>query len=188
MENKEGICMGFKPVPATTIKAYISGLHSLNLDLKDGTGFDWHFMNYWIDGVMPIKLYGEGQEINTNPIYGYYGIADRGRILSEFGLKVKKVYVADHHRAVLDLVYGSLTKHGMIGYAKGCVEDYFFETDQANELFAQLVKMSPYLEEEERELLVDWLSREFKPFYRSWQAGTLQVGALAGYSPGIIQN
>jgi hypothetical protein len=63
--------MSVKRIPFTNPTRYISGRHSLNVDLGDGTGYDWHFMNYWLDGSAPIKVYGEGCEINTNKIYGY---------------------------------------------------------------------------------------------------------------------
>lgn len=180
--------MAFKKIPVTSVMTYVSGLHALNLDLRDGTGYDWHFMNYWLGGKSEIKLYGKGQETDTNPIYGYYGVADRASILNEMGLNVKSVFVADHHRAILDLVYENLSKYKMIGYAKGCVEDYFFEEKQGVELLVQLMKMRNYLDEERGEILNEWLSREFRSIYRSWDSGRLQAGAFASYSPDSLQN
>jgi hypothetical protein len=151
------------------------------MDFEDGTGYDWHFSSYWRGGTIPIKLYGEGTDTNTNPIYGYYGVANREERLRKLGLPVQKVYIANHTRAILDLVYEYLTKFRMIGYAKGCVEDIFFNKDHAIQLFKQLVKMRAYPDEDRRDILDDWLAREFKPFYRSWKAGTLQVGENPGY-------
>jgi hypothetical protein len=180
--------MKLKILPKTSVRTYISGLHSLNLDLKDGTGFDWHFSNYWLEGNTPIKLYGEGQETNTNGIYGYYGVSNRDWILQNFGLNVKTIYMADHHRAILDLVYESLSKYKMIGYAKGCVSDYFFDNNHAHELFAQLVRMLSHMEGERREILYGWLSREFRSFYKLWKSGRLQVGTLAGYGADTLQD
>lgn len=174
--------MAFKQLPKTNFLTYISGLHSLNLDLKDGTGCDWHFGNYWRDGVIPVKLYGKGQEVNTNHILGYYGIADRSDVLIDHGMfYAEKVYVANHHRAIVDLVYEYLTKYNQIGYAKGCVEDYFFNEDDVAQLFRQLVKLYNYLDEDRSDLLDGWLSKEFKTQYRSWKSGRLQEGTDLSY-------
>lgn len=178
--------MKLKDIPKTSVVCYISGLHSLNLDLKYGTGHDWHFMNYWVGGKVPVKLYGKGQEIDTNHIYGYYGVANREQVFRELGYETDAIYVADHHRAILDLVYESLTKFGMIGYAKGCVEDYFFEEHHSVELFVQLLRMREFLEDDTEEILVEWLSKEFRPIYRSWKFGKLQVGALASYGANFV--
>lgn len=168
--------MGFKEIPATSVSTYISGLHSLNLDLEDGTGFDWHFTNYWKGGNIPIKLYGEGKEINTNHIFGYYGVANREERLRSLGLNIRRVYIANHHRAIVDMVYEYLTKYNQIGYAKGCVDDYFFNEKDAVSLFRQLIKMSNYLDSDKGEILYGWLSKEFRIIYKSWQLGTLQEG------------
>ncbi|WP_164821353.1 hypothetical protein [Paenibacillus koleovorans] len=178
--------MSVKKIPSTTIFCYISGIHSLNIDLGDGTGYDWHFMNYWLDGTKPIKLYGENQEINTNGIYGYYGIADRSKELNKIGIKVNQIYMANHHRAILDLVYESLTKYNQIGYAKGCVSDYFFEKNDVYELFYQLTLQLEHLNEERREILDEWLSREFRPFHKARRAGTLQIRTIGDHATNII--
>lgn len=175
-----------KDIPETSVLCYISGHHSLNLDLKDGTGYDWHFMNYWMGGSKPIKLYGKGQETDTNNIYGYYGVADRSSLLESMGLQVGIVYIADHHRAVLDLVYESLIRYKLIGYAKGCVRDFFFEESQSKELFVQLVRLYGVLDEERSEILDEWLSKEFRTFYKSWRSGRLESGAFGSYSTDII--
>lgn len=180
--------MSIKSIPMTSVLTYISGMHSLNLDLEDGTGYDWHFMNYWLDGKIPIKLYGNQHEINTNHIYGYYGVADRSKLLEKLGVRRNHIFVADHHRAVIDLVYESLTKYNMIGYAKGCVEDYFFEEFHKLELFKQLTIMINHLEEDKGEILNEWLSREFRSLYKSWSSGALQIRTITSYGSNFIQN
>jgi hypothetical protein len=178
--------LSVKKIPLTTISKYISGLHSLNVDLGDGTGYDWHFMNYWLDGSNPIKTYGSGSLTDTNPFYGYYGIADRSAELRKIGINAKVVFMANHHRAILDLVYESLIRHEQIGYAKGCVGDYFFDKKDIFELFYQLILMLEILDEDRREILDEWLSREFRSLYKDRRLGTLQIRKIGDNAPNII--
>ena len=122
----------------------------------------------YISGIHSLNL--------TNPIYGYYGVANREERLNKLGLKIKKVYVANHHRAILDLVFDSLTRYNRIGYAKGCVRDFFFDSKNAQQLFNQLIQMVNYLDEDNKEVLNEWLSREFRPIYKARQARAIQSG------------
>lgn len=177
-------------IPKTTVSTYISGLESLNLDLEDGTGFDWHFHNFWGNESRQIKLYGKGTDVDTNHIYGYYGIADRSRRLAlNHIVSVDPIYIANHHRAALDSLYEYLTKYNTIGYVKGCVEDYFYREEEAKKLFRQILRMRIYLDEERREILDEWLAREFRKWYKSWSRpndpGTIQIATDSRNAHGI---
>lgn len=156
--------MELKRIPDTSPILYISGLQSLNLDLRDGTGVGWHFSNVWsARGKGEIKLYGKGTKRNTLHILGSYGIADRSKILKY----TLPVYIANHYRAAVDLVYVTLVRHNMIGELKGSADHFFPEGEQKEELVQQLLKLLPYLDEERRKKLERWMLLEFGPIYRS---------------------
>jgi hypothetical protein len=60
---------------------YISGYAALNLRAPEGTSGDWHFLNNFyatsIENVKEVIFVagdGEGTHVNTNHIYGEYGI------------------------------------------------------------------------------------------------------------------
>lgn len=161
----------FKIIPATTPLTYISGLQSLNLNLDPSTGSLWHFDNFWLKGKRPLKVYGRGTPVDTTGIFGYYGIADRSKDLSRHGIRVPKAYIANHVRATLDSVYESLIKFGHVGEVSGNVDYIFPEEKDKQELFNYALELRSNLDDERLvKELDDWLSEEFRPFYRYWKA------------------
>lgn len=166
--------MSFKSVPETKALTYISGMHSLNLDLRDGTGCGWHFSNMWLSGKSPLKLYGKGTPVDTTEIFGYKGIADRSHYLKRLGANVSRVYVADHVRAAVDSVYENLKKYGHVGPIRSSVDHFFPNEKDKQELFDYLVILWGHLPQGRKEILDDWLSEEFRPFYKYWKLGRIQ--------------
>ncbi|WP_411344758.1 hypothetical protein ACE3MZ_01305 [Paenibacillus sp. WLX1005] len=166
--------MEYNYIPTTDKRRYISGLHSLNLDVGDNTNSDWHFANYWLIKNKPIELFGVGSKADTTPIFGNQGVENRAYSLRRYGIEVSKVYIADHTRAFVDLVYRTLKSTGRIGYAKGMKDEIFNNIEQVNQVFDMLVKLLPYLNEDSKEVLDEWLSREFRSFYKSRKFGEIQ--------------
>jgi hypothetical protein len=87
----------------------MSGMTALNVPAPEGTGGDWHRTSIFGNPKAKLNLAGESPPafVNTNPILDAYGIHECSAQLREIGLFVpedKKVYSANHVRAVLDMV------------------------------------------------------------------------------------
>lgn len=176
----------FKNIPKTTALQYISGLNSLNLDLRDSTGSGWHFANVWSEEGKELRLYGKGTHADTTAFMGYLGIADRSEDLRRMGVPIRSgVYVANHFRAAADITYESLIRYRHVGPVRGSVDFYFPAEDQKEILFKYLLLVRGHVDEVRRELLDDWLSEEFRLIYKRWRTGALQnkeiVFAELGY-------
>lgn len=101
-------------IPTTSPQSYVSFLYALNLreHLEDTGG--WHFRDYWFhlrgvsDRTPPIA--GKGGIINTTPWLGERGVRDMGAVLMRHGITAdaSPVYVANHYRAIADLVFEDL--------------------------------------------------------------------------------
>lgn len=107
------------PIPETALERYISFKHALNLRFPDEDTGDWHFRPYFFeqtDALIPqksIPLAGKGQQIDTTPSLGHQGVRDMSSILSQERLPIpshQPVYVANHYRAIADLVMLDLHK------------------------------------------------------------------------------
>ena len=107
-------------IPPTTPEHYITGLYALNLAAPEGTSGDWHDVFHWQDGAeqpRQVTLAGMG-DIDTTSIYGDLGIYEgRDRLVAQ-GLDIpagmQRVYIANHSRAILDLLYRSLHRRGRV--------------------------------------------------------------------------
>lgn len=99
---------------------YISGWEALNIPNSDGKTADWHPLLYLAD-KNSVKTY------ESNEILGDLGIQKRYVKFLD-----KEAYVANHARAIADLVYKGET-NGL----KNCVRDYL-ENDEEAELFGYL--------------------------------------------------
>lgn len=137
-------------LPKTSVDCYVSGMHSINLDLKDGTGVGWHYYNYWkLDS--DIKLYGKGMPVDITRVLGNYGVEDRSSVLGY------SIFIADHTRAAVDLVYESLIKWNMIGEIRGMVDDIFLTREQQEEFFSKLLLLVDILDNECGDKLERWV-------------------------------
>ncbi|NRA88160.1 MAG: hypothetical protein HRU28_12385 [Rhizobiales bacterium] len=101
-------------IPKTSPERYISFLHALNLRYPDEDTGDWHFMpSFFIkDGEADrsVVIAGKGCKVDTTPSLKDLGVREMSDILIDQGvIKVKTpVYVANHYRAIADLVMADL--------------------------------------------------------------------------------
>lgn len=163
-------------IPQTTPTHYITGKPALNLQAPEGTSGDWHFFAVFYDventgETLPLTLAGEGEFINTNQIFGQYGIYECSAIMREAGLyisdEITAVYAANHLRAILDLIYRSLIKHHEVIALDGATEDWLDTEEQKAEVLHKAIEMIPYLSPAESSELQRWISKESLPGYRS---------------------
>lgn len=104
--------------PQTSNQIYISGILALNIPSEEGTG-DWHMNEYFTHAFKErLYLFGEGQVINTNHIWGKKGISDQLSTLRKYNLindvHKEKVFCASHPRACADLIYADVIKKGQL--------------------------------------------------------------------------
>ncbi len=100
--------------PATSRSRYVTGIAALNIPAPENTGGDWHFLNTFKSRSFPgnIDLAGEELEWNTNALFGDYGIHECSDYLRSRGVPIEEgipVYSANHYRAILDMVYRSVS-------------------------------------------------------------------------------
>ncbi|MDR2091655.1 MAG: hypothetical protein LBP62_08455 [Clostridiales bacterium] len=155
-------------IPKTTMQTYISGTQALNV--PDETSGDWHFYTVWFSPFEEtVTLYGEGQERNTNEIYGTFGIYDKKAVLERYGIssETPEVYVANHYRAILDLAY-CCAKRKRMNPVIGGTMDYFDTEEQKTMILELAAKMLDvkYLAEDEQAALKDWIQKESIHIYR----------------------
>ena len=100
-------------LPHTSAKNYITGKAALNVPNEDGSFADWHFDEVFLSGRGKIRIAGKDAP-ETENFLGNYGIRECSDVLRRFGVSVQtdeKVYVANHIRALLDMVLTSLAKN-----------------------------------------------------------------------------
>ena len=121
-----------KKLPLTSIDQYISGYYALNIPDKDGIPADWHPRLYWfsVNKNETVPLY------NTNSIFGTQGIHYR-KVDCFSCAGYDKVYIADHVRAIADLV-ATLPD---ISVLRGCVNDWLRTEEQERQLYNMLLKI-----------------------------------------------
>jgi hypothetical protein len=149
---------------------YISGVHALNLPAPERTSGDWHFSNvYYHSEESVITLAGTGEEIDTNFIFGNYGIYLCNEALKNRGLKAdgKTYYAANHFRAVLDLLYERIEKGKYPYYLTGASEDYFDTEEEKKILLEKSCAILPYLPLNKQNILLEWINKERLPGYKS---------------------
>ena len=108
----------------TNIK-YITGSHALNLPCSLDTCGDWHTSALQWD--MPFM------RNSSDSIFGDYGI-EHNKTIPESG---GKYYVANHIRAILDLL-----ETNRLTIAQGIKDDYICNDNYTDELFIQVTKLT----------------------------------------------
>lgn len=161
-------------IPATTPSLYITGIAALNLPAPEGTSGDWHFSTVFYGDdltTMDLQLAGDDEALNTNYIYGQYGIYECSAAMKRAGLVIPErifdVYAANHFRAILDMLYWSLIRHDRIIGLIGASEDWLDTQDQKNLLFEKATLLAPFLQEKGQAELQSWIDQERLPEYRS---------------------
>ena len=156
-------------IPRTTPQLYITGIHALNVQCPEGTTGDQHDVFHWfyrpgIREEAPTVTLGGSDELDTNAIYGDLGVYEgRERLLAK-GLniapEIREVYVANHYRAILDLLYESLTHYGRVYNLTGATGDWLDTPEQRRFVLEQATRMAPYVDEESRIQLEQWVKKE----------------------------
>lgn len=131
---------------------YVTGVQALNIPCSLRTSGDWHQ-----SALTWTRL---NLADSQKSIYKNYGI-EGPKIVPEHK---EKVYVANHLRALLDMLYAKDFSN-----AKGMRKDYICNDNYNEELFRQIIKMKPlsYWPQidkfMEKEYLMKWLN--FKKEY-----------------------
>lgn len=97
----------------TSHKHYLTGMTALNIPTEDGKVADWHFVDAILNKNKRLKVAGVNT-VDTNDIFGSYGIRECSSVLKNRGLPLAnetKVYSADFVRAILDMLYDNLEKN-----------------------------------------------------------------------------
>ncbi|OLO87561.1 hypothetical protein [Actinomyces naeslundii] len=153
-------------IPTTTPERYITGLYALNLATPEGTSGDWHDVFHWQDGTeqpRQVTLAGMG-DIETSPIYGDLGIYEgRDRLVAQ-GLDIpasmQRVYIANHSRAILDLLYRSLNRWGRVLNLTGATTDWLDTREQGERLLEQATLLETSFHPAAQEALRCWIADE----------------------------
>ncbi|EKU77405.1 hypothetical protein [Veillonella seminalis] len=133
--------MGYylKTIPETDKNNYISGWYSLNASTNKEKAVDWHSLGHWYS-----KKENEILETTKyNPILKYKGIY-YGELTFPI---IKKVYIASHVRAILDIIYKTITtektqeQFNQLNFLKGDIYNFFPEEKDRQNIFSLLIEM-----------------------------------------------
>ena len=148
-------------LPKTTLTCYLTGMTALNIPAPEGTTGDWHFEESFFgrNGRAPkIFVAGEGAELNTNFIWGAWGVYDCSSILRAKGFAIaaeEKVYAANHCRAILDLLYTALKNLEYPHHI--AVDDWLDIAAEKKRLYDILPMLNGFLKEDEKIILNSWI-------------------------------
>jgi hypothetical protein len=173
-ENKEQRAVNYQVViPGDlSLERYISGKTALNLPAPEGTSGDWHFINcfYRNEPGDAAFVAGEGGAVNTNTIYGDFGVYDCAGTLKKLRLEFAEgsaPYAANHFRAILDLMYEDLAAGNYPGFMQFASEDYLDTAEQKSFLLEKASEMQKHISLDGQKLLRRWIDKERVPGYRS---------------------
>ncbi|MBQ7262087.1 MAG: hypothetical protein IJR14_00055 [Synergistaceae bacterium] len=145
-------------------RRYISGYYALNLPAPEDTSGDWHFSSVFYryeEDPGPVTLAGEGERIDTNAIWGDWGIYCCDDSLRRRALKAPSPsYAANHFRAILDLLYESVRDGKEPAYLCWASVDYLDTEEEKALLLAKAAEMIPHLDDDGRALLEQWIREE----------------------------
>lgn len=154
-------------IPKTAPERYISFKHALNLRFPDEDTGDWHFQPYFFEQTngfpnqKTISLAGKGQKVDTTPSLGQRGIRDMSKILLKEGFPLPPgipVYVANHYRAITDLVMLDIQKSRVPSIAD----------NQAINSWLDTVEQVDHLKRDYLERLAIQLSGESLRLFKQW--------------------
>ena len=153
-------------IPPTDPEHYITGLYALNVQAPEGTSGDWHDVFHWQEDYdnPPRVTLGGSAEVDTTPIYGGWGVYEGKDRLQAMGLavpsEVREVYLANHTRAILDLLYRSLTRWGRVLNLTGAATDWLDTYEQGVFLLEQAEYLAPHFPEAVQDELRRWIEEE----------------------------
>ena len=149
-----------KEIPATTPRRYLTGASALNIPAPERTSGDWHFQNAFFLSPRPLQLAGDGPGtlVDTNDLFGGYGVHECSEVLKGFGLVLPEgmpVYAANHYRAILDLLI-STAKAGQPADYLSNPEEWLDTQENVRTLVALAEQAQPMLGGKERETVSRW--------------------------------
>jgi len=154
-------------IPPTDRQHYITGIYALNVHAPDGsdTSGDWHDVFHWREGLdYPAEVWVAGHEpsSDTNPIYGDMGVYEgKDRLASlEIDPAIHEVWIADHFRAILDMLYRSLKRYDAVYNLNGATEDWLDTPEQKDFVLTQAMRLSNSLTPKQQAALAAWIDYE----------------------------
>ncbi|MDE0104988.1 MAG: hypothetical protein OXN89_21625 [Bryobacterales bacterium] len=155
-------------VPVTTPTRYVSFRAALNLRLAGEHTGDWHktvFFYTAADNPYTLKLAGPGGLCDSTPSLGSKGVRDMAEYLVVMDVIPEgtgPVWVANHYRAITDLVLGDVTDLRCTfipRVAPVYTINQWLDTEEQIEHLVQeyLVPLTSQLPPEEREVHEQWL-------------------------------
>ena len=154
-------------IPVTTPEHYITGIYALNIPSEEGTTGDWHGEVFWHPvGVREPKRISLGgtAPFDTNPVFKDMGVREARQSVTGMGLhvaeEIKEVYVANHTRAILDLLMSEIT---VLGNAKGLNDassDWLDTPEQKQKLLTHAMELGTFLVRGQRAALAEWIEHE----------------------------
>lgn len=133
---------------------------ALNIPAPERTGGDWHFWGIFDSPRFPdnLALAGEGLEWDTNSVFGDYGIHECSEELRRRGIIIPegtRVYSANHFRAILDMLYRSVSSGRIPRHLE--IEGWLDSDEQKKTLFELLNRFLPKFSYSEKELVFSWI-------------------------------
>ena len=127
-----------KQIPDTSPTAYLTGSAALNIPTEEGDFADWHFTETFLGEKGDFRITGKNF-IDTNEVFGTYGIRECSGILRRYGADIEeggKVYAANFVRAALDLIYKNVAEHKMPAHIR--IDDILDDEAEQSEFFKKL--------------------------------------------------
>lgn len=111
-----------------------------------------------------VDLAGEGLKWNTNPYLGNYGIYEGKKRL--LGMKlfiadgIKEVFIANHFRAILDLLFHDIVVLGRCDTLQYATRDWLNTQEQKDLLLEKATLLLEAFEDGNKRILLDWIDEE----------------------------
>ena len=147
---------------------YITGKHALNIHPKDCyTVGDWHEGVWTHIKVFPseyITMGGLLYKYNTLKIWDEYGIYEGREYIENLGIKCfdDNIYIANHKRAILDMLYMYLKEFGMIWEIEDASWQFIANIENIKEMLEMSKKIINYLSEKQLIEYYAWYENEKK--------------------------
>ena len=154
-----------KDMPFASPETYVSGMTALSIPDEGRLGGDWHFVAALCHPNSRLQSAGVlGTLTNTNLFLGNAMVVDKAEILRHRGIDPSgtRVFCALHPRAVVDLLYHSLSKDAYPGHV--LLDGGVFEEEIEFAMMEELMKlMVPHLSASQRKNLSRWRGEHFSP-------------------------
>lgn len=149
---------------STTKQQYITSIAALNIPCPEGTG-DWHFSDCFIqhDSFVPKQQIAGIDTLSTYDLLGDFGIFECSQILKKYGASPlpegKKIYAANHYRAVVDMIF-DLVKNGENITGAVILDDWFPEEQEKKTVYQLIDKLMPALSLEQWKVITEWKQQQ----------------------------